>query len=435
VNNGLAFAPPAWPLRKLKFTANIRTSNVDKVKNDDELPVHLCNYVDVYYNDRITHDLAFMEGTATPEEINRFALREGQVIITKDSESWDDIAVPALVTEDMANVLCGYHLAIFDPDRTKLDGTFLAWLCRSDTLNDQFKLAANGVTRFGLGQYPMRNAVLALPPLETQKRIAAFLDEKTARIDALIARKQALLGHLAEKRQALITRAVTKGLNPAAPLKNSGIDWLGQIPAHWVVMPIKRIKRFLTSGSRGWGDYYADEGDMFLRMTNVTKGGVEIDTTDLRFVNLEGVNEGTRTATQVGDILITITAELGSVAIVREAHVGAYINQHLALFRCDQSRCDPNYLVSFLSSEVTKAQFQLSGQGGTKQGLGFDQVDGVMIGLPPLDEQIQIAQHVEITQAEINKIELEVSNLIARLTEFRAALITSAVTGQLEGLQ
>ena len=138
-----------------------------------------------------------MDGSATAAEVERFGLKRGQVIVTKDSEGWDDIGVPALVTEDMPEVLCGYHLSVFEPGR-QLDGGFLAWLCRAEPLNDQFKLAANGVTRFGLGQYAMKNAFIALPPLDTQRRIARFLDEKTARIDALIEKKRELLDRLAE---------------------------------------------------------------------------------------------------------------------------------------------------------------------------------------------------------------------------------------------
>ena len=230
--------PPGWKLEKLKFFGDVRNSNVDKTISEDEEPVRLCNYTDVYYNDRITPDLHFMEGSATDAEIERFQLKRGQVIITKDSEGWDDIGIPALVTEDMPEVLCGYHLSVFEPG-PELDGGFLAWLCRAEPLNGQFKLAANGVTRFGLGQYPMKNAFIALPALNTQRRIVRFLDEKAARIDGLIEKKRAHLARLAEKRMALITRAVTRGLNPDAPMKPSGIDWLGDIPAHWELRPLK----------------------------------------------------------------------------------------------------------------------------------------------------------------------------------------------------
>jgi len=218
--------PPAWKLEKLKFFAEIRNSNVDKTISEDEECVQLCNYTDVYYNDCITPNLQFMEGTATQREIERFQLKRGQVIITKDSEAWDDIGVPALVIEDMPGVLCGYHLSVFAPS-LGLDGGFLAWLCRAGPLNDQFKLAANGVTRFGLGQHAMKNAFIALPPLATQRRIAEFLDEKTARIDTLIEKimggnfsvkspnshansgDRSLLDLLMEYRYALITAAVT----------------------------------------------------------------------------------------------------------------------------------------------------------------------------------------------------------------------------------
>jgi type I restriction enzyme, S subunit len=430
VSNGLAFAPPAWPQRKLKFTANIRTSNVDKVKNNDELPVQLCNYVDVYYNDRITPNLAFMEGTATPEEINRFALREGQVIITKDSESWNDIAVPALVTEDMANVLCGYHLAIFDPDRTKLDGGFLAWLCRSDALNDQFKLAANGVTRFGLGQYPMRNAVLALPPLETQRRIAAFLDEKTARIDALIARKRALLGHLAEKRQALITRAVTKGLNPTAALKDSGIDWLGQIPTHWEVKRLKFVGDTILGLTYSPFDVVDEgEGTLVLRSSNVQSG--KLVSTDTVFVQ-STIPENL--IVRVGDILICSRngsrALIGKNAVITEEYAGQTFGAFMTVYRSKMH----GFVHLVLNSELFTFQsgrFMTS----TINQLTVNAIKDFAVPIPPADEQYEIVKSVTASLLAHDQAVEKVQTSVQSLSEYRAALITSAVTGQLEGLQ
>lgn len=222
--------PIGWRLEKLKFFADVRNSNVDKTIAEDEEPVQLCNYTDVYYNDRITPDLEFMPGSATQAEIEKFRLKSGQVIITKDSEGWEDIGIPALVAEDMPDVVCAYHLSVFEPG-AELDGGFLAWLCRSEPLNDQFKMGANGVTRFGLGQYPMKNAFIAIPPLETQRKIAWFLDEKTAWIQALIKKMtgdalgakalrdlanssdKSLCGLLLEYRTSLITAAVTGKLS------------------------------------------------------------------------------------------------------------------------------------------------------------------------------------------------------------------------------
>lgn len=226
VRNAYGSLPASWRLEKLKFFAEVRNSNVDKLTKDDEVPVRLCNYTDVYYNVYITPELDFMEATATEAEIERFQLRRGQVILTKDSESWNDIGIPALVIEDMPGVLCGYHLTVLEPGK-ELDGGFLAWLCRSDPLNDQFKVAANGVTRYGLGMDAMKNAFVVLPPLDVQWRITRFLDEKTANVDGLIrrmtgdalgtkalrdlanAKDQSLAGILVEYRASLVTAAVT----------------------------------------------------------------------------------------------------------------------------------------------------------------------------------------------------------------------------------
>ncbi|EAZ99664.1 restriction endonuclease subunit S [Marinobacter sp. ELB17] len=278
----------------------------------------------------------------------------------------------------------------------------------------------------------VKAAPLALPPLKTQHSIAQFLDEKTARIDGLIEKKCALLDRLAEKRQALITRAITKGLDPNAIMKPSGTEWLGHIPANWEVKKLRRVRRYMTSGSRDWAAYYADEGDRFLRMTNVTGEGIELDLSETRYVNLDGATEGTRTSVREGDILITITAELGAVAVIRKEIEGAYINQHLALFRPSPELCESGFLVNFLSTDMARAQFMLSGQGGTKQGLGFEQVNNVIIGFPPLREQELIGNFCSEIRRQSESVEQPLKLSIDKLIEYRSAVITAAVTGQLE---
>ncbi|MCH8312768.1 MAG: restriction endonuclease subunit S [Nitrospinae bacterium] len=217
-------APPHWVVKKLKFVASVQNSNVDKHIHDNEIPVSLCNYVDVYYNDRITPELDFMQGSVSEPELEKFQLKKGQVILTKDSESWDDIGIPAYVSEDMPEVVCGYHLSLIKPNDIELDGSYLGWLAISDALNDQFKLAANGVTRFGLPLYSICNALILLPSVPEQQAIARFLDERMAKIDAFLAKvgvnklkKDSLKGTLVdltlEYRQALITSAVTGKIN------------------------------------------------------------------------------------------------------------------------------------------------------------------------------------------------------------------------------
>lgn len=201
--------PADWEVKRLKFVALVRISNVDKIITEEEKSISLCNYTDVYYNDVITSDLPFMQGSATIAEIERFKLRHDQVILTKDSESWDDIGIPAYVPHDLSGVVCGYHLAVTTPNNEHLSGRYLSWLCRSESLNGQFKIAANGVTRFALGLYGIKNAEVFTPPLAVQEHIADFLNEQTARIDHTVTKVQASIGLLQEYRSALITAAVT----------------------------------------------------------------------------------------------------------------------------------------------------------------------------------------------------------------------------------
>ena len=206
---GLGNVPAHWEVTRLKHVASYWVSNVDKVATDDELPVRLCNYTDVYYHDYIRPDMGLMETTATAQEINRFGLQVDDVVITKDSEDWSDIGVPSLVVESASDLVCGYHLAIIRPQESALVGTFLLRTLQSCVVNQQFQIAATGVTRYGLPKSAIGEAWLPIPPLQEQQTIADFLDHKTAKIDELTTKIGAAIERLQEYRSALITAAVT----------------------------------------------------------------------------------------------------------------------------------------------------------------------------------------------------------------------------------
>lgn len=174
--------PKHWNVEKIKNVSQVKPSNVDKKSKDNELPVLLCNYTDVYNNEFITMDLDFMKATASYDQIKKLSLDVDDIIITKDSESADDIAVPAIVTEELDNVVCGYHLAVINPNSNLIYPKFLFRSLESDRINKQFEIGANGVTRFGLGSYPINNAWVCLPPLNEQKEIAIYLDNETSKI-------------------------------------------------------------------------------------------------------------------------------------------------------------------------------------------------------------------------------------------------------------
>lgn len=201
--------PSHWEVNKIKTISQIKPSNVDKKSKENEPPVFLCNYTDVYNNEFITNDLNFMKATASHDQIRKLSLNIDDIIITKDSESSDDIAVPAIVTEELDNVVCGYHLAVIKPNIEKINPKFLFRSFESDKINKQFELSANGVTRFGLGIYPISNSYVCLPPLMEQKKIAEYLDRETSTILKAIDKILEHIELLKEYKNSLIHNVVT----------------------------------------------------------------------------------------------------------------------------------------------------------------------------------------------------------------------------------
>jgi type I restriction enzyme, S subunit len=179
--------PDGWTVTRLDAVADVLFSNVDKHTVEGESSVRLCNYVDVYKNEYITSALDFMEATAEEREIAKFQILKGDVLATKDSEEADDIAIPALVAEDLPGVICGYHLALIRPRSKRLTGEFLAWIHRSKQFRAQYEANAVGVTRFGLSQYAFRSTLIPVPPLEEQSRINEYLLLSCVALDGVAA--------------------------------------------------------------------------------------------------------------------------------------------------------------------------------------------------------------------------------------------------------
>lgn len=203
--------PKHWRLKRLKELANIQNSNVDKKTNADEIPVRLCNYVDVYKNEFINDSLSldFMSATADQFEIEKFGIKKNDVLITKDSETADDIAIPAFATETLSGVLCGYHLAQIRTNSKYLLGAYLFRLFQAKNYGHRFVIFAKGITRVGLGQAAIADALTPIPPLSEQVAIAAYLDDKTAQIDRIIVAISSQIDQLKELRKALVSNAVT----------------------------------------------------------------------------------------------------------------------------------------------------------------------------------------------------------------------------------
>lgn len=205
----LGDVPSHWDVALLKHIADVRFSGVDKHSHDDETPVRLCNYTDVYKNDRITGAMELMRATATAAEIARLTLKAGDVLLTKDSETPNDIGVPAWVPEDLPGVVCAYHLGLMRPEPERVLGEFLFRAIGSARIAQQFHVLATGVTRFAIGKHDVKNAVIALPPVEEQKSICKWIALECQPLDDAIARADEEIKLIREYRDRQIADVVT----------------------------------------------------------------------------------------------------------------------------------------------------------------------------------------------------------------------------------
>ena len=335
----------AWRTAPLKSACYYTVSNVDKHSFEGEIPVRLCNYTDVYKNDRVSPELNLMVATATEDEIDKFHLEVGDVVITKDSESWDDIGIPAYVEATADDFVCGYHLALMRPNGAILDGRFLFRCVQSLPVTLQLELEATGVTRYGLPKSSIGNALIPLPPLETQRLIADYLDRETAHIDALVVEKTRMLSLLEEKRTALISCAVTRGLNPDVPFKSSGFDWLGDIPRHWNMIQVGFACPSLQTGPFGsqlHAEEYIDNGVPVINPAHLKDNKI---TPDFGIsVDKETANRLLVHKLEEGDVVFGQHGELGRCGIVEKSQVGWLCGTGSLRVRCDRKKIHPKYI-------------------------------------------------------------------------------------------
>lgn len=323
-------------------------------------------------------------------------------------------------------------LALIRADVEKCAPEFLEFCLKSSALQHQILLASNSNTQLNIGMKDIPKLRIPLPGTQEQTQIARFLDHETARIDALIEEQQRLIELLKEKRQAVISHAVTKGLDPSVPMKDSGVEWLGEVPAHWVVSRVKNIVSFITSGPRGWSDYIDDSGeDIFLQSGDMDNRLNVLFDKAKRIITPDGA-EGVRTRIQKGDVLVCITgANTGRVAVVKALDQTCYVNQHLGLLRPRSLACDSQYLGYALASTSCQTYFSIE-QYGLKEGLSLTDLAEAPLAIPPIAEQIALVKRIEEQLIALHRLSADAEQAALILAERRSALISAAVTGKID---
>lgn len=356
---------------------------------------------------------------------NRKKVSKGDFVINSRSDRKGSAGASAL--DGSVSLIC----TVLRPQE-QVHTPFVHHLLRSQPFQEEFYRNGKGIVAdlWSTNFSEMRNILLGMPPLPEQTQIAVFLDRETAKIDALVAEQRRLMELLKEKRQAVISRAVTQGLNPDAPMKPSGIEWLGDVPAHWDVRRVKSVSTFTTSGPRGWSERVGDEGALFVQSGDLN-GSLEVEFSGAKRVQVSNDAEATRTRLCDGDVVVCITgAKTGNVAVCVAVPEVAYINQHLCLIRPDQEIL-PIFLGVLLKCNLGQTYFDFS-QYGLKLGLSLEDVREAPVLVPPLAEQAAIVTYVGAETARLDTLTIEAQRAIDLLQERRTALISAAVTGQID---
>ena len=353
------------------------------------------------------------------------------LVVTKSSGSELHIGKTSIVDERVTGLRCCFsnfmqRLRIAPPNNPRL-----YWrLLNSPVAREQLVFLSSTTTGLGNLNGSILGAIRVPVASDSEQRsIAAFLDRETARIDALVAKKERVIELLQEKRTALITRAVTKGLDPKVPMKDSGVEWLGEIPGHWEVerikwaarmesghTPDKKVESYWVGGDIPWVSL-GDTGQ--LREVDYIADTAVMTTSD-------GIAHSSAHILPAGTVVFSRDASIGLCAITR---AGMAVSQHFIGWVCS-ARLQPEYLLFVLRS-MTQELERLT-MGATVRTIGMPDVRSLVTPIPPVPEQKRIVLHVQKNRSKIDALVAKVRDAIDRLKELRTALISAAVTGKID---
>jgi type I restriction enzyme S subunit len=414
--------PAHWAVKRLKTVARLHTGGTPSGLLDDAFdedgipwvkPDHLLGDRGITNTDRrLAQDAARALGT----------IRAGSALVCGiGSVGKTGYATNEVCTNQQINAI------VFQSEIGDRYGQF-AVAC----LGRHFSMRANKVTIPICNKSEMGEAPLCVPTPREQGGIAAFLDRETARIDALLTQKEKLIGLLQEQRTALITRAVTKGLDPNAPMKDSGIEWLGEIPAHWQVTRLKHIAP-VQGGYAYRSDAFQSDGVPVVRMNNLKRGSLDLN--EVARIPPNECIDGY--SLSEGDLLFGMsgslgeTGSLGNYAVVRLENLPCQLNQRVGRFRVSD-RVQSVFLLYFIAATPFTEPLIADSTGTAQFNISPETVGRVALGLPSTSEQVEIVAFLDRETSRTDALVSKVRGAIDRLKEFRTALISAAVTGKID---
>lgn len=410
----LGEVPEHWDVKPLRYLANIRKGKLPS----ETFPISTCD-TDLPYL-----SMEFLRGESeTPNYVsdspNLLCAESGDILIL-----WDGSNAGEFLRAKYGAV--SSTVALIEPKN--IDKDFLAFSCKARERQLKDQTVGMGIPH--VSGKELLSFAIPCPSSSEQTQIAAFLDRETAKIDALVAEQQRLMELLKEKRQAVISHAVTEGLNPDAPMKPSGIVWLGDVPTHWDVLTYRNVvTRVVVGIAEATTHAYAEEGVPIVRSTNIKTG--EIDQSSMLYIKPEFAQKLESKALLAGDIVTTRTgANVGDSAVVPES---LHMSQCFTLvISTPKPISNPHFYSHFINSIPGRLYIELTAWGSSQPNISVAIIQRMHTVAPPRDEQDEIVAYIERTSERFDELIAETQFAIDLLQERRTALISAAVTGQID---
>ncbi|WP_206915890.1 restriction endonuclease subunit S [Alicyclobacillus suci] len=413
--------PEGWGIRRLKLGVNLRNQ---KVIDDNDLTYLGLENVESMTG-KIIEDESLGEDHIVEGTSNKFY--KGDVLFGK--------LRPYLAKCTVAQFdgKCTTELLVIRSKSREIYNRYLFYLMISSPFIDLVNSSTYGSKMPRANWEFIGNQFIPCVGIEEQIQIANFLDQKTAEIDSLIADKEKLIALLEEQRQAIITEAVTKGLNPDVKMKDSGVEWIDNIPEYWCVSKLSHVA--LVKARLGWkgltASEYVDDGYIFLATPNIKTN--KIDFENVNYITAERYYESPEIMLDLNDVLLAKDGStLGTVNVIRELPRPATVNSSIAVIRPQQEKLSGVFLYYFLASNYMQNVIQRMKDGMGVPHLFQRDINKFDILVPPLEEQIQIVDFLEKKTAEISCLVAEIEEQIIKLREYRQSLIFEAVTGKID---
>jgi type I restriction enzyme S subunit len=356
------------------------------------------------------------------QQLIRHLAIPGDVVIAKMA---DPVARSAVVADDFSEYVIVADCVKLTPNLDLIDLSYLVWAINCDYVRINAELVSTGTTRIRVNLGELKKLKIPYPPSNEQSAIANFLDHETAKIDTLIEKQQQLIKLLKEKRQAVISHAVTKGLNPSAPMRDSGVDWLGEVPEHWDVKQAKYVAD-ITRGAIlrpvDAPEYFDDEGEWaYLNISDATKCDKYLYKSKL-YLSPLGSTKSARVYPD--NVIITASATIGK-AFINKVKVCV----HDGFIPFCNLLVDKSYLYHYLSNPYLYAAM---GKSNTQKNIYLDEVKNMVVTMPPDKEQLAIVEYIEKNSVSFDALIKKAEKAILLMQERRTALISAAVTGKID---